>query len=85
MNPYLKGTQFLFRLVAIGIMLIGGMMVGLEFLNLRAHGTHVSAVRVVLYSLSFIAGGVLFIISPSLSSRLTDEVADSEEETPPDS
>jgi len=85
MNPYQKGAQFLFRLAATGMLLIGGMMIGLELLNHRAHGAEISAVKVALYSLILIAGAVLFIASPRFAARLTGEEDAAEDETPSDS
>ena len=77
MNPIQKGVRMLLRLVAASMMLISGMLVGLEFLNHRAKGVDISYVKVALNALVVIAGVVLFAASSNIAAQLTD----AEEET----
>ena len=77
MNSLQKGVRMLLRLVAFSMMLISGMLAGLEFLNHRAKGVDISFVKVAVNVIVFIAGIVLFAASSKLAARLTDE----EEET----
>jgi hypothetical protein len=71
MNPYQKGASLLLRLVAAGLIVIGGLLVGLEFLNHRARGIDVNPLHVTCYALMFVAGAVLFALSSKLAARLT--------------
>lgn len=71
MNPYKKGATLLLRLAASGLILIGGLLAGLEFLNHRARGTDPNLLKVAGYALMLVAGAVLFTLSSRLASRLT--------------
>ncbi len=82
MNPYQKGAQLLIRLVAAGLVLIGGMLAGLEYLNHRARHVELNVFKVAGDAVMFFAGVVLLIASSRLAARLTDESQDDEEETP---
>ena len=71
MNPYKKGATLLLRLAASGLIVIGGLLTGLEFLSHRARGIDVNLLKVAFYALMFVAGVVLFALSSSLAARLT--------------
>ena len=73
MNPYQKAACSLIRLVAAGLMVIGIMLGGLEFLNHRAKGVEISFLKIIFDSVMFIAGAVLFAVSNKLAARLTGE------------
>jgi hypothetical protein len=84
MNPYQKGAQLLIRLVAAGLVLIGGMLAGLEFLSHRARHVELNVFKMAGYALMFFAGVVLLIASSKLAARLTDESPEDDNEETPD-
>lgn len=72
MNPYKKGATLLLRLIAVGLILIGGFNFVLELLRHRAQHVEISVVKIVVNSLVSIAGAALFAFSSKLAARLTD-------------
>lgn len=82
MNLYQKGAQLLIRLVAAGLVLIGGMLAGLEFLNHRARHVELNVFKVAGYAAMFFAGAALLGASSKLAARLTEEPENDNEETP---
>lgn len=85
MNPYQKGAQLLIRLVAAGMILIGGMLAGLEFLNHRARHVDLDIPKITLHSLVVLAGVALLVISRKLAARLTGETEENDDEETSDS
>jgi hypothetical protein len=72
MNTYQKGATLLFRLVAVGFMVVGGMLTGLELLSRRAQWQpELDRPKVAFYLLLLVAGLVLFSFSSKLAARLT--------------
>jgi hypothetical protein len=80
MNPYAKAARFLLRLIATGLILIAGLNVGIELVGHRPPGglgeRHfaISTARVVVNSLGFLAGVILFALSSRLAARLTSRL-----------
>lgn len=68
MNPYKKAARFVIRVIAFGLLLIGGLNVTIEFF--RRHDLNLATI--VLNSLAFLAGAGLFCFS----NRLADKIAD---------
>ena len=73
MNPYRKGATLVLRLLALGIVVVGGLNVLLEFTRQRLGKGDVSTVRCVLYGLLCLAGFVLLFLSGALAKRLTED------------
>lgn len=85
MNPYKKAAQFLIRLVAASLIIVGGMLAGLEFLNHCAKHVDVNLLKIAMDSFVFIAGVILFAVSSRLAARLTDESEERNDKPTPDS
>lgn len=62
------------RLIAAGIILVGGMNAGLEFVRVRMQGVELNLWRVCLGVLGVVIGLALFAASNSLAARLTDDI-----------
>ena len=73
MNPYRKGAAMLIRLVALGLVIFGGLNTWLEFLRKRAGKGPVRSGVVVLFGLLTLAGLVLLVCSGSLARRWTED------------
>jgi hypothetical protein len=71
MNPYQKGATLLFRLVAAGLIVIGGLLAVLEFLNYRARGIDLNLLELAFDALLLVGGVVLFALSSKLAAQLT--------------
>lgn len=74
MNPYGKVLRSLFRFLALGMVVISGMLAGLEWLRHRVPDADFSSVRLAVYVLVFIAGAVLLAVSGRLAARFTTDV-----------
>jgi hypothetical protein len=61
------------RLIVAGIIIVGGMNVGLEYVRHRMHGTETSLLRVGLGMLGVVLGLILVATSSSLAERMTDD------------
>lgn len=70
MNPYKKAARFVLRVIAFGLLLIGGLNVTIELC--RRHEMNLAAV--VLNSLAFLAGAVLFLFSGKLADKIADRL-----------
>lgn len=70
MNPYKKAARFVLRVIAFGLFLIGGLNVTIELC--RRHEMNLAAV--VLNSLAFFAGAVLFLFSGKLADKIADRL-----------
>lgn len=70
MNPYKKAARFVIRFIAFGLLLIGGLNVTIELC--RRHEMNLAAV--VLNSLAFLAGAVLFLFSGKLADKIADRL-----------
>ncbi len=70
MNPYKKAARFVIRFIAFGLLLIGGLNVTIELF--RRHEMNLAAV--VLNSLAFLAGAVLFLFSGKLADKIADRL-----------
>ncbi len=70
MNPYKKAARFVLRVIAFGLLLIGGLNVTIELF--RRHEMNLAAV--VLNSLAFLAGAVLFLFSGKLADKIADRL-----------
>jgi hypothetical protein len=62
------------RLLAAGIIVVGGMNVGLELTRHRLRGVEISAWRCILGFLAVVLGLILFAGGPKLAERLTDDI-----------
>jgi len=71
-NPYDKAARLVIRLSASGLVLIGGLDLVLEFLRHRFQGTDLHVGTIVVNSLVFLAGVVLFALTGRLAARLAD-------------
>lgn len=70
MNPYKKAARFVLRVIAFGLLLIGGLNVTIELF--RRHEMNLAAV--VLNSLAFLAGAVLFLCSGKLADTIAERL-----------
>lgn len=70
MNPYKKAARFVLRVIAFGLLLIGGLNVTIELF--RRHDMNLAAV--VLNSFAFLAGAVLFLFSGKLADKIADRL-----------
>lgn len=87
MNPYFKAVCSVLRLVAAGLLVVGALLAGLEFLNHRAKGVDLNLLKIAVNALVFLAGVVLFALAGKLAAHLTgetDEGEDADELPPPD-
>ena len=75
MSSYYKGAAILLRLVAAGMMVIGGLNVLLELAHQRLHHGELS-VSCVLHGLLCLAGLVLLTRSGALARRWTEDFDD---------
>jgi hypothetical protein len=73
MNPYRKGAAMLLRLVALGLVIFGGLNTWLEFLRERAGKGPPRVGFVVLFGALTVAGLVLLVGSGALAKRLTED------------
>ena len=71
MNPYAKGAAMLLRLVAMAMIVVGGLNAMLEFARERMGKGEVSVGRCILYGLLGLAGLILLSGSGALARRLT--------------
>lgn len=70
MNPYKKAARFVIRVIAFGLLLIGGLNVTIEFF--RRHDLNPAAI--ILNSLAFLGGAVLFLCSGKLADKIADRL-----------
>ena len=68
-----RAVRTVLRLIAAGMLVVGAMNVGLEFVRHRMQGADIGWWRVGLGVLCVVLGVVLFIFSNSLAERLTDD------------
>ena len=68
-----RAVRTVIRLVAAGLMVIGGMVIGLEFMRDRVKHAQLSVGQCVLGGLLIVAGVVLFWASSRLAERLADD------------
>ena len=73
MDPYFKAARSVIRFAAVGMMVIGALMLGLEFASQRANGLEVNVAKAVGYGFLVIAGVGLFAGAGMLAGRLTNE------------
>lgn len=84
MNPYGKVLRSLLRFVALGMVVISGMLAGLEWLRHRVPDADFSSARLAAFVLVFIAGAVLFAVSGRLAARFTtDDVIEAKDPDAP--
>ena len=62
------------RLIATGVIVVGGMNAGLEYVRHRMQGVEVNLWRFCLSLLGIVLGLVLFAVSTSLAERMTDDI-----------
>ena len=74
MNPYAKGVAMLLRLVALGMIVFGGLNAGLEFMRERLGKGEASVSRCLMYGLLGLMGLVLLFGSGALARRLTRDL-----------
>ena len=72
MNPYQTGAKLLLRVMALGMIIVGGLNATLELLRERAQsGTH-SLPQLILGTLGLLAGVILFLASAKIAARTRD-------------
>jgi hypothetical protein len=76
MNPYTKGAAMLLRLVALGLLALGGLNALLEFMRERAGKGPVRFGPLVLFGLLTFAGLVLLFCSGAIARRWTEDADD---------
>jgi len=67
-----RAVRSVIRLAAAGIMIIGALYLGMDFMRYRFQGGRPSAVQLVLGMIAIGAGLVLFLASSALAARLAD-------------
>jgi hypothetical protein len=68
-----RAVRMVMRLIASGIILVGGMNAGLEFMRQRVQEVELNLWRVCLGVLGVVVGLALFAASSSLAEKLTDD------------
>lgn len=68
-----RAVRSVIRLIAAGFIVIGGIYAGLEFAQYRSANGDPSLLRILLSTLTVVAGLVLFASSSGLAARLTGE------------
>lgn len=84
MDPNQKIAQLLLRLVAAGLILIGGMLLGLELLDHRLRQAELSAFKVGLHAVLLLGGLILLAASARLAARIAGGDEDDGDDLPPD-
>ena len=74
MNPYAKGARLLLRVIAAGLILIGGLDVAAEFLRHRAQHVEVSLGKAILNSFVCLAGVILLFASGKLADKIAERL-----------
>jgi hypothetical protein len=69
-----RSVRMVIRLIASGIIIVGGMNVGLEYMRHRMQGAEIAWLRFGLGTLGVVLGAALFAASSSLAERMTDDV-----------
>ena len=73
MSPLVRGIRLVLWLIASGLIVVGLMNVGLEFLRNRFKHTEISVVRCVSWSLPVLVGLALALKTPGWARKLADE------------
>ena len=68
-----RAVRSVIRLMAGGMIVIGGMVLGLQFVRYRFHGAEPGVRPVLFGGLLITAGVALFATSSVLAARLTDD------------
>ena len=68
-----RAVRSVLRLVAAGLIVVGGMTIGLEVLRQRAPEEGFHWLSAVLGAVAVLAGVALFVFSKSLAEQLTDD------------
>jgi hypothetical protein len=84
MDPNQKIAQLLLRLVATGLILIGGLVLGLELLEHRLRQVELSWVKVGFHAVLVLAGLILLALSARLAARFAGGDDEDADEPPPD-
>jgi len=86
MDPIQKAAQLLLRLIATGLILISGLLIGLEFLAHRAKHTELNLIKIAALALLCLAGIGLLAASRRLAARLAGETdaPEADDDTPPE-
>ncbi len=71
MNPYAKGARLLLRLIAVGLVSIGGLNVWLEYLRHRNQHVEIDTTKVIPNSIACLAGMILLFSSGKIAARIT--------------
>lgn len=74
MNPYAKGARLLLRLIAVGLVSIGGLNVWIEFLRHNRQHVELDLTKVILNSLLCLAGLVLLLTSGKLADKIAQRL-----------
>jgi hypothetical protein len=69
-----RAVRMVIRLIAAGIIVVGGMNTGLEYMRYRLHAAEINLWRVCLGLLGVLVGVTLFAFSSSLAERMTDDI-----------
>lgn len=73
MNPYQKGAKLLLQVMALGLIIVGGLFGAIELLGQRANSRALQLVPVIMGSAGFLAGVVLFLASAKIAARWTQD------------
>ena len=70
MNPYAKAARLLLRLVAVGLILVCGLNLALEFIRHRAQHAEVNQLKLIINAVLFVDGVVLLLFSGKLADKI---------------
>lgn len=68
-----RAVRTVIRLIAAGIIVVGGMNAGLEYVRHRMQGAEVSPWRVAIGTFGVVLGVGLFAASSPLAKRMTED------------
>lgn len=81
MNPYARAARFLLRIIALSLILIGGLYVAIElsrplfaFHELGERHIEINKIVVALNALIFLAGVLLFLFSGKLANKIAQRL-----------
>ena len=86
MSPLTKALRGVLRWLAVGLLIIVGLLLGLEVVESRTNGTNLNAVKVTLHLCLFTVGVVILIASQQFAAWITGDAdeGDDAHHPPPD-
>jgi hypothetical protein len=76
MSPIRRAARGIVRLIAVGLILIGGLSVGVEFASHRLRGTDIHVGRCILWAVPVLIGTLVLFKSTTIAARLTEDLDD---------